>query len=135
MAAANFSREEIETINAMLGAREEIKMLYAILEARRTGDVDKSKSAAANFSREDIKMLCATLRESDDFLRTGSKEKKNRCPWDEGEIGFCGKPCVGPSCFKHMIMGLAGHEPPLLGTEDYSRVKTNATQSERIAKP
>ena len=109
MAASNITREEIQTINAMLGAREEIKKLYAILEAGRTGD--KSKSAAANFSREDIEMLCAVLGESDDFLRTGSKEKKNRCPWDEGEIGFCGKPCVGPCCFKHMLMGLAGHEP------------------------
>ena len=76
MAASNITREEIETINAMLGAREEIKMLYAILEARRTGDVDKSKSAASNITREDIKMLYAILGESDDFFRTGSKEKK-----------------------------------------------------------
>ena len=36
---------------------------------------------------------------------------KNRCAWYEGENGFCGKPCVGPACFKHMLMGLAGHEP------------------------
>ena len=91
--------------------------------------------AAANFSREEIKMLYAILGESDDFFRTVSKEKKNSCAWDEGELGFCGKPCVGPSCFKHMLMGLAGHKPPLLGTEDYSRVKTNASQSERRAKP
>ena len=130
IAASNITREEIQTINAMLGAREEIKKLYAILEAGRTRDVHKSKSAAANFSRGDIKKLCANLRESDDFLRKGSKEEKNRCPLYEGETGFCGKPCVGPCCFKHMLMGLAGHNPPLL--EDYSRVKTNAKGEQNL---
>ena len=120
-ASYNIMREEIKTLHAMLGASEEIKTLYATLEARRAREEDKSKSAASNITIEDIERPYDILGESDDFFRTVSKEKKNRCPWEEGETGFCGKPCVGPSCFKHMLMGLAGHKPPLFVSEDWNR--------------